>query len=48
MMIVSGLGRAVLAFLMIRHLDSLLLFPEAFGALVLGKRYHVCKSAIVP
>ena len=48
MMIVSGLGRAVLAFLMIRHLDSLLLFPEAFGALVLGKTYHVAKSAIVP
>ena len=41
-------SRAVLAFLMIRHLDSLLLFPEAFGALVLGKTYHVAKSAIVP
>ena len=48
MMIASGLGRAVLAFLMIRHLNSLLLFPEAFGALVLGKTYHVAKSAIVP
>ncbi len=48
MVIVSGMGRAVLAFLMIRHLDSLLLFPEAFGALVLGKTYHVAKSAIVP
>jgi len=48
MVIVSGIGRAVLAFLMIRHLDSLLLFPEAFGALVLGKTYHVAKSAIVP
>ena len=48
MVIVSGMGRAVLAFLMIRHLNSLLLFPEAFGALVLGKTYHVAKSAIVP
>jgi len=48
MVIVSGFGRTVLAFLMIRHLDSLLLFPEAFGALVLGKTYHVAKSAIVP
>ena len=25
-----------------------LLFPEAFGALVLGKTYHVAKSALVP
>ncbi len=48
MVITSGMGRAVLAFLMIRHLNSLLLFPEAFGALVLGKTYHVAKSAIVP
>ena len=48
MVIVSGMGRAVLAFLMIRHLNSLLLFPEAFGALVLGKTYHVAKCAIVP
>ena len=48
MVIASGMGRAVLAFLMIRHLNSLLLFPEAFGALVLGKTYHVAKSAIVP
>tara|TARA_B100001540_G_scaffold311103_1_gene330013 strand:+ start:243 stop:1304 length:1062 start_codon:yes stop_codon:yes gene_type:complete len=48
MVVVSGMGRAILALLMIRHLDSLLLFPEAFGALVLGKTYHVAKSAIVP
>ena len=33
---------------MVRHLDSLLLFPEAFGALVAGKTYHVAKSAVVP
>ena len=48
MVIVSGIGRAILAALMMRHLDSLLLFPEAFGALVLGKTYHVAKSALVP
>ena len=48
MVIVSGVGRAVMAALMMRHLDSLLLFPEAFGALVLGKTYHVAKSALVP
>ncbi len=46
--LVSATGRAILAVLMIRHLDSLLLFPEAFGILVLGKTYHVSKSALVP
>lgn len=48
MVMVTGIGRAVMAALMIRHLDSVLLFPEAFGALVLGKTYHVAKSALVP
>lgn len=48
MVIVSAAGRAFLAVMMIRHLDSLLIFPEAFGALVLGKTYHVSKSALVP
>jgi Major Facilitator Superfamily len=46
--IVSGALRAVVAVLMFRHLDSLFLFPEAFLMLVLGKSYHVAKSAIVP
>lgn len=41
-------GRAVLAFLMISHFDTLLLFPEAFGILVLQKGYAVSKSAVVP
>ncbi|MCP3913902.1 MAG: MFS transporter [Actinomycetia bacterium] len=40
--------RAIVAFLMIRHLDSLLLFPEAFTMMVLGKAYHISKSAVVP
>ena len=48
MIIGAGIARAVLALLMVRHLDSLLLFPEAFGALVAGKTYHVAKGAVVP
>jgi hypothetical protein len=48
MIIGSGALRAVIALLMIRHLESLLLFPEAFAMLVLGKGYHVAKSAMVP
>ena len=48
MIIGAGIARAILALLMVRHLDSLLLFPEAFGALVAGKTYHVAKSAVVP
>ncbi len=48
MIIGSGLVRAIVALLMFRHLDSLLLFPEAFTMLVLGKGYHVAKSAMVP
>ena len=48
MIIGAGIARAVLALLMVRHLDSLLLFPEALGALVAGKTYHVAKSAVVP
>ena len=43
----SGL-RVIVAALMMRHINSLLLFPEAFAALVLGKAYHVAKSALVP
>ena len=48
MVMVTGIGRLVVAVLMMRHLDSLLLFPEAFAAMVFGKTYHVSKSAIVP
>jgi len=40
--------RAVTALLMIGHLDSLLLFPEAFLMLVMGKGYQVAKSAYLP
>ena len=49
MMILATLVmRAVVAFLMIRHFDTLFLFPEAFGILVLQKGYAVAKSAVVP
>jgi hypothetical protein len=48
MIIATGAGRAVLAMLMVRHIDSILLFPEAFGMLVLQKSYSVAKSAVVP
>lgn len=48
MVILSGAARCVLAVVMARHLDSLLLFPEAFTMLVLGKAYHLAKSALVP
>ncbi|QGG93972.1 MFS transporter [Actinomarinicola tropica] len=48
MVIGSGALRCVLALVMARHLDSLLLFPEAFTMLVLGKGYHVAKSSLVP
>lgn len=48
MIVVTVAARFVLAFLMIRHFDSLLLFPEAFGLLVMQKGYAVAKSALVP
>ena len=37
MILFTIIGRGVLAWLMTRHINSLLLFPEAFGFLVLGK-----------
>ena len=48
MVIAANAVRGILALLMIRDIDSLLLFPEAFAVLVLSKSYHVAKSAIVP
>ena len=48
MIIVTTIGRALLALLMISHVDTLLLFPEIFGVLVLQKGYSVAKSAVVP
>ena len=48
MILVTTLGRLAVALLMIRHLDTLWLFPEAFALLVLQKSYAVAKSAVVP
>lgn len=48
-MIIGSLAvRALVAFFMSRHIDSLLLFPEAFSMLVLQKGYHVSRAALVP
>ena len=48
-MIIGSLAlRMVIAFFMIRHIDSPLLFPEAFVMLVLQKAYGVSKTALVP
>ncbi len=41
-------ARCLIALLMMANLDSLLLFPLAFAALVLQKTYAVSKSALVP
>jgi hypothetical protein len=48
MIVTTTLGRAVIAFFMIRHIETLWLFPLAFGYLVLQKGYAVAKSAVVP
>ncbi len=41
-------GRTLVALLMIGHLKTFLLFPEAFAMLVMGKGYQVAKSAYLP
>jgi hypothetical protein len=48
MVVGSAAARAVLCLLMIDSLHSLLLFPEAFALLVLGKGYVVAKASLVP
>lgn len=48
MVIGSALVRAVLALFMALNTDSLVMFPLAFGMLVMGKTYHVAKSALIP
>jgi hypothetical protein len=44
----SAALRVVICIFMVGDLNSLLLFPEAFAVLVLGKGYQVAKSAVVP
>jgi hypothetical protein len=48
MILLTISGRVVLAFLMIGRMDSLLLFPAAFGMLVMQKAYAVASRAVVP
>jgi hypothetical protein len=48
MIVGSAALRTVVAVMMMGHLDSLFLFPEAFTMLVLAKGYQVAKSAVVP
>ena len=48
MVIAANGGRAVVCFLMARHVQGLLLFPEAFLVLVLSKAYLITRSALVP
>jgi hypothetical protein len=44
----ANVVRVVVCLLMIRDINSLFLFPEAFVVLVMAKSYHVAKSALVP
>ncbi len=41
-------GRAALCIVMVGNVNTLLLFPLAFGVLVLAKGHQVAKSALVP
>lgn len=48
LLIGSAASRAIVCLSMATHLDSLILFPEAFAVLVLSKIHMVTKSALVP
>lgn len=48
MLVAASAGRATMCLLLVRDLRTLLLYPEAFVVLVLGKSYSVTKSALVP
>lgn len=48
MIFVTMIGRCVIAALMVNHLETLWLFPEAFALLIMQKGYAVAKSAVVP
>lgn len=48
-MVVASCGlRSLVCLMMVREVDSLLLFPLAFVLLVLAKSYQVARSALVP
>jgi MFS transporter len=44
----ANAARVLICLLMIRDINNLALYPEAFSLLVLSKTYHVAKSALVP
>ena len=44
----SMLLRAVLAFFVVRHMNTILFYPEAFGMLIMQKIYSISKSAVIP
>ncbi|HWI03101.1 MAG TPA: hypothetical protein VNT52_04630 [Acidimicrobiales bacterium] len=48
LIIAGAASRAIVCLSMATHLNSLLLFPEAFAVLVLSKVHMVVKSALVP
>jgi Na+/melibiose symporter-like transporter len=48
MVVAFATGRALTCVLMAQVVDSLLLFPAAFAALVLSKAHAVAKSSLVP
>jgi MFS family permease len=48
MIVGTAFARALVAFLMVSNIESILLFPLAFALLVLQKAYSVAKSAVVP
>ncbi|HJR26846.1 MAG TPA: MFS transporter [Acidimicrobiales bacterium] len=48
MIVAVNAVRALVCLVMLDDLDSLLLFPEAFTVLAMGKAYGVARSALVP
>jgi hypothetical protein len=48
MIVAVATGRTLVCLIMVNDLHSLLLFPEAFAMVSLGKAYTVARSAVVP
>lgn len=47
-LVIAAVGRAVLAVLLLGRLDSLWLFPAAFGLLVLSRVHGITRNALLP
>jgi hypothetical protein len=47
-LVLTGAGRAAIAWLVAPHVRSLVIYPAAFGILVLSKAHGVARSALVP